>query len=294
MLAAIPFPDISPEIFTVEIGSVSFSLRWYALAYIVGILIGWRIAARTLSLPGLWRDGAPMGKRRLDDLVTWIIIGVLVGGRLGYALFYQPAHYLANPADIVKVWQGGMSFHGGFLGVAVALLAFGRRTGTDPGALSDILALCTPPGLFLGRLANFVNAELWGHPTGLPWGVVFPGQAAQDCLGVSGLCARHPSQLYEAALEGLLLGAALLYLAFRRGWLRSPWAITGMFLAGYGASRFAVEFFRQADAQFVSPDNPLGHAVRLGEAGLTMGQALSLPMLAIGISLAIVARRSSA
>ncbi len=294
MLAAIPFPNISPEIFTVEIGSVAFSLRWYALAYIVGILIGWRIAARALTVPGLWHGQAPMTSKQLDDLLAWIIVGILAGGRLGYVLFYQPAHYLANPADILMVWRGGMSFHGGFLGVAVVLFAFSRRTGADLGGIADVLAFCVPPGLFLGRLANFVNAELWGRPTDVPWGVVFPGHAAQDCPGVTGLCARHPSQLYEAALEGILLGLLLLHLAFRRGWLKSPWAVTGMFLAGYGASRFLIEFFRQADPQFISPDNPLGHAIRLGEFGLSMGQVLSLPMLAAGIAVAILARRRPA
>jgi len=294
MLAAIPFPNISPEIFAVEIGSVAFSLRWYALAYIVGIMIGWRLAARAVSIPNLWQDRPPMTPEQVNDLLTWIIIGVLAGGRLGYVLFYQPAYYLANPVDILRIWQGGMSFHGGFLGVVTVLLAFSRNTGASLGGISDILALSTPPALFLGRLANFVNAELWGHATDLPWGVIFPGQAAQDCPGVLGLCARHPSQLYEAALEGLLLGLLLLHLAFRRGWLRSRWAVTGMFLAGYGASRFAVEFFRQADAQFISPDNPIGHALTLGELGLTMGQALSLPMLVTGIALALLARRKPA
>ena len=294
MLAAIPFPNISPELFTVEIGGVAFSLRWYALAYIVGILIGWRIAARALTVPGLWRGQAPMTSNQLDDLLAWIIIGVLAGGRLGYVLFYQPAHFLANPADILMVWRGGMSFHGGFLGVAVVLFAFSRRTGADLGGIADVLAFCVPPGLFLGRLSNFVNAELWGRPTDLPWGVIFPGHAAQDCPDVTDLCARHPSQLYEAALEGILLGLLLLHLAFRRGWLKSPWAVTGIFLAGYGAARFLVEFFRQADPQFISLDNPLGHAIRLGEFGLSMGQVLSLPMLAAGIALAVLARRRPA
>jgi len=291
MLAAIPFPNISPEIFTIGIGGAGFSLRWYALAYIAGILIGWVIAARALSRPDIWRGRAPMRREQLDDLLTWIIIGIVVGGRLGYVLFYQPAHYLTAPAEILMIWKGGMSFHGGFLGVVVVLLIFSRRTGAELGGISDVLAFTAPPGLFLGRIANFVNAELWGRPTELPWGVIFPGAAAQDCPGVFGPCARHPSQLYEAVLEGLLLGLLLLVLAFRRGWLKSPWAITGAFFAGYGAVRFAIEFFRQADAGFVSPDNPLGHAISVGALGLSMGQVLSLPMLAAGIVIVIVVRR---
>ncbi len=294
MLAAIPFPNISPEIFSIEVGGIAFSLRWYALSYIVGILIGWRLSVRALLNPRLWQDNPPMTPEQFSDLLTWIIIGIVVGGRLGYVIFYQPSHYLANPMDIIRIWQGGMSFHGGFIGVVVAALAFSLRIKAGLSGTSDILAMSAPPGLFLGRLANFVNAELWGRPTDLPWGIIFPGQAAQDCPGIVTLCARHPSQLYEAMLEGLLLGVILLFLAFRRGWLRSSWAITGVFLAGYGASRFAVEFFRQADAQFISADNPFGHVVRLGEFGLTMGQVLSLPMLAFGITIAILARWKSA
>ncbi|MCP3971898.1 MAG: prolipoprotein diacylglyceryl transferase [Rhodobacteraceae bacterium] len=292
MLAAIPFPDISPEIFTIRIGEFAFSLRWYALAYIVGILAGWRIGVRLVNRADIWPDGPPMKQAAFEDFVTWIIIGIVLGGRLGFVLFYQPAHYLANPLDIVKVWQGGMAFHGGFLGVALAVWVFSRRNGISLGHLSDAMALCVPPGLMLGRIANFVNAELWGRPTDLPWGVIFPGAAAQDCAGVvAGFCARHPSQLYEAALEGLILGSLLLYLALRRGWLRTPWQLTGLFLAGYGLSRFVVEFFRQADPQFITPGNPTGHVVRLGEAGVTMGQLLSLPMLIIGVAVILRARR---
>jgi len=291
MLAAIPFPDISPEIFTIRIADFAFSLRWYAMAYIVGILIGWRIALRALKSPQIWRDGAPMKPEHVEDLMTWIILGIILGGRLGYVVFYQPAFYLANPGDIIRVWDGGMAFHGGFLGVVLAVYLFSRRHGILLGSLSDILALSVPPGLLLGRVANFINAELWGRPTDLPWGVIFPGQAAQNCADIAGLCARHPSQLYEAALEGLLLGGLLLYLAFRRGWLKTPWQIAGMFFAGYGLSRFIVEFFRQADRQFITPDNPLGYVLRLGDMGVSMGQLLSLPMVVIGISVIIWARR---
>ncbi len=153
------------------------------------------------------------------------------------------------------------------------------------------LALATPPGLLLGRIANFINAELWGRPTGLPWGVIFPGAAAQDCPLVEGLCARHPSQLYEAGLEGLLLGGLILWLVWRRGWLKLPWQTFGLFIAGYGVARFLVEFVRQPDAQFAGPGNPLGYAVQVGSAGLTMGQLLSLPMIALGIALVVCARR---
>ncbi|MBT8408420.1 MAG: prolipoprotein diacylglyceryl transferase, partial [Alphaproteobacteria bacterium] len=157
--------------------------------------------------------------------------------------------------------------------------------------MADVLALGTPPGLFLGRIANFINAELWGRPTELPWGVIFPGRAAQDCPGVEGLCARHPSQLYEAGLEGLALGALLLWLAYARGWLKRPGMIAGLFIAGYGLSRFIVEFFRQADAQFMTPDNPLGHVIRFGEAGITRGQQLSLPMILAGLLILALALR---
>lgn len=291
MLAVIPFPDIAPEIFTIRLGDFAFSLRWYALAYIAGILIGWRICVRALKTPGIWRTEPPMQVAQVEDLLTWIILAIIIGGRLGFVLFYQPAYYLGNPLEILKVWEGGMSFHGGFLGVALAVYLFGRRNKIALGSLADLLAIATPTGLLLGRLANFINAELWGRPTDMPWGVIFPGTAAQDCADVVGLCARHPSQLYEAALEGLILGALLLYLAFRRGWFKTPWQLTGMFLAGYGASRFFVEFFRQADRQYITPDNPLGHVVRLGDLGLSMGQLLSLPMIVVGVYIIVWARR---
>lgn len=291
MIAAIPFPDIAPEIFTIRLGDFAFSLRWYALAYIAGILIGWRICVRALKQPGLWRGEPPMKVAQVEDLMTWIIIGIILGGRLGYVLFYQPGYYLQNPAEILKVWEGGMSFHGGFLGVALAVYVFSRRNKIALGSLADLMAIAAPAGLFLGRTANFINAELWGRPTDMPWGVIFPGTAAQDCANVVGLCARHPSQLYEALLEGLILGAVLLYLAFRRGWLKTPWQLAGLFFAGYGVSRFFVEFFRQADLQYITPDNPMGYVIRLGDLGLSMGQLLSLPMIIVGLFVIAWARR---
>jgi phosphatidylglycerol:prolipoprotein diacylglycerol transferase len=208
-------------------------------------------------------------------------------------LFYEPAYYLANPLEILKVWQGGMSFHGGFLGVVIAGLVFCLRHKASPLSVADLLALATPPGLLLGRLANFINNELWGRPTDVPWAVIFPGEIAQNCPGVADLCARHPSQIYEALLEGLLLGTVLIYLAWRRGWLKMPGALTGTFLLGYGAARSFVELFRQPDLQFVAPGNPVGHAIHFGNWGLTMGQVLSLPMILIGLALMLHAFRRS-
>jgi phosphatidylglycerol:prolipoprotein diacylglycerol transferase len=293
MLAAIPFPDISPELFSVELFGLEFALRWYALAYIVGILLGWRLAVMAVNRARLWPGGAaPMTAEQVDDLLTWVILGVILGGRLGFVLFYRPGYYLENPAEIPMLWQGGMAFHGGFLGVVVAALLWCRRAGVAPLRAADVMALATPPGLLLGRIANFINAELWGRPTDLPWGVIFPGRLAQVCgQPVGELCARHPSQLYEAALEGVVLGAALIWLAWRRGAFARPGLITGVFLAGYGLARFLVEFVRQPDPQFVSEGNPLGLAWHVGGVGLTMGQILSLPMLAVGAALVLRAMR---
>ncbi|HSF65395.1 MAG TPA: prolipoprotein diacylglyceryl transferase [Paracoccaceae bacterium] len=291
MTAPIPFPDISPDVFSISIGGLTLALRWYALAYIAGIVIGWRLVVAAISAPRLWPDGwPPMTRDQVERLLTWVIVGVILGGRLGYVAFYQPGYYLQNPGQILQVWQGGMSFHGGFLGVVTAAFLFLRREGIPLLPAADLMALATPPGLLLGRIANFINAELWGRPTDLPWAVAFPGQAAQDCPGVIGLCGRHPSQLYEAALEGALLLVVLLWLVWRKGWLMRPGGVAGVFFAGYGLARFAVEFVRQPDAQFVTPGNPLGLALQVGGYGLTMGQILSLPMIAVGLWL-ILRRR---
>ena len=294
MQAYIAFPNLSPELFSITLGGVTFALRWYALAYIAGLLIGWRIVLHAIRTPRLWANSSPMGAEQVERLLTWIILGVILGGRLGFVLFYQPGYYLAHPLEILKVWQGGMSFHGGFMGVVVASWLFFRAEKIPMLPAADLLALATPPGLLLGRIANFINAELWGRATDKPWGVAFPGEAAQYCPEVSGVCARHPSQLYEAGLEGLLLGAVLLWLAYRRDWLKQPGQIAGLFFAGYGAARFVVEFFRQPDAQFVSEGNPLGLAFHAGGYGLTMGQTLSLPMIAVGLALIWWARRRHA
>ncbi|MFN3277673.1 MAG: prolipoprotein diacylglyceryl transferase [Paracoccus hibiscisoli] len=280
----IPFPDISPEIFTISLGGFSLSLRWYALAYLAGLILGWQLIVAMMRRPALWGGTPPTAPDRVDDLLTWVILGVIMGGRLGFVLFYEPAYYLANPAQILQVWQGGMSFHGGFAGVIVATWAWARRQGVPVLRLADAMAVVAPIGILFGRLANFINAELWGRPTDLPWGVIFPGQAAQDCPGVVGACARHPSQLYEAGLEGLVLGL-ILWAVVRAGGLRRPGLAFGIFLAGYGLARMFVELFRVADAQFITPDNPLGHVLGGPVVGLTMGQALSLPMVLIGLAL---------
>lgn len=289
-MSYIPFPNLSPEIISIDVFGITLALRWYALAYIAGLLIGWRLILRLIATARLWQGPAPMNAEQIERLMTWVILGVILGGRLGFVFFYQPGHYLQNPADILKVWQGGMSFHGGFLGVVVAAAVFCRREGIALLSVADLMAVATPPGLFLGRIANFINAELWGRPTTLPWGVAFPGDAAQSCANVAGICARHPSQLYEAAMEGLILGLVLLWLVLRRNWLSHPGRTVGLFLAGYGLARFLVEFVRQPDGQFVTPGNPLGLAFQSGGYGLTMGQTLSLPMIAVGLYFVLRAR----
>lgn len=278
----IPFPDISAEIFTIELGGFSLSLRWYALAYLAGLLIGWRLLVAMMRRPAIWGGRAPMAPGSVDDLLTWVILGVVLGGRLGFVLFYEPAFYLANPLEIVKVWEGGMSFHGGFAGVIVAAWVYARARAIPVLPLADAMAVVAPIGLFFGRIANFINAELWGRPTDMPWGVVFPGAAAQHCPGIDGPCARHPSQLYEAGLEGLALGL-ILWVVLRAGGLRRPGLCFGIFLSGYALARGFVEIFRVADAQFISPGNPLGHVIGGPVWGLSMGQVLSLPMLIIGV-----------
>ncbi len=285
-MSYIPFPDIAPEIFTIPLGGMEFSLRWYALAYIAGLILGWRMIVALMRRPALWGGTAPAEPARIEDLLTWIIVGVILGGRLGFVLFYQPGYYLSNPLEILKIWEGGMAFHGGFLGVVVAAWLWAGRNGVPRLQLADALAVAAPIGLLFGRLSNFINAELWGHPTTMPWGVAFPG-AGQECPGIIGICARHPSQLYEAGLEGLLLGAVILYGVWRRSWLTRPGLVLGVFLAGYGAARFFVEFYRVADEQFITPDNPRGAVLLM----LSMGQLLSLPMIAAGLWFIARARR---
>lgn len=288
-MLALPFPAIDPALFTLDLGVIQFSLRWYALAYIAGLGLGWWIVTQAMRRPALWpRDTPPMQPAQAEDLLTWMALGVILGGRLGFVLFYQPGYYAAHPLEALMVWRGGMSFHGGFLGVVLAVILWSRRNAAPLLGVADAVALATPTGLLLGRLANFINGELWGRVSDVPWAMVFPG---------AGDLPRHPSQLYEAALEGVLLLAVLAWLGLRRGWLKRPGAVTGAFLLGYGLARAFVEGFRQADAQFVTPDNPHGQVLRLGSGpeafGLTMGQSLSLPMAFAGLALILWAFRAA-
>ena len=282
------FPDISPNLFSFNIGGFELAIRWYALAYIIGILLGWQFALLAIRRVYLWpKNRPPLESAQVENLLTWVIVGVILGGRLGYVIFYKPIYYLANPGEILMLWNGGMAFHGGLVGVIIAAFLFYRRNNITYASGADLLALCTPVGLLLGRLANFINAELWGRATNLPWGVAFPGEAAQACGQVTGLCARHPSQLYEAFLEGLVLLLLLIYISFRKRALTRPGLVTGTFFAGYGIARFIVEFARQPDLHFQSADNPLGYWLYIENFGITMGQILSLPMIFVGLALVI-------
>ncbi len=253
-MLAIPFPAIDPIL--IEFGPLA--IRWYSLAYIAGILLGWRYVLRLAAQQPGGADAAA-----IDDLVVWMVLGIVLGGRLGYVLFYKPVHYFANPLEVAFVWHGGMSFHGGLLGVAVATVLFARRRKLGLFALSDLIACAAPIGLFFGRLANFINGELWGRTTDVAWAVVFPHGGPEP---------RHPSQIYEALLEGAVLFLLLLAL-WRLTRLRErPGALSGVFFCGYGVARVFVELFREPDAH-------LGFLM----GGATMGQLLSLPLIAFGL-----------
>jgi phosphatidylglycerol:prolipoprotein diacylglycerol transferase len=272
---ALAFPAIDPV--AIQLGP--FAIRWYALAYVVGLLGGWSYARRLAANARLWTPLRPPTGVEIDDLVVWVALGVVLGGRLGYVLFYNFSTYLARPAEIFAVWHGGMSFHGGFLGAVLALTLFARAKGLNPLAVLDMAAVVTPIGLFLGRIANFVNGELWGRPApGLPHAVVFPH---------AGAVPRHPSQLYEAFGEGLVLFVVLAF-AVRRFGFRRPGIVGGLFVAGYAVARIVCEFFREPDAQL---GFLLGTSVDILRGGLTMGMLLSIPMLVFGIGLVAVALR---
>jgi phosphatidylglycerol:prolipoprotein diacylglycerol transferase len=254
-----PFPDINEVIF--QIGP--FAIRWYSMAYLFGILFGWRYLIALANRPQLWTNKSPYTKLDVDDFLPFVTFGIIIGGRLGYVLFYNPSYYIANPQEIYAVWKGGMSFHGGLLGALLAGFLFVRRRNIAAWSWLDVMAASAPVGLFLGRIANFINAELWGRPTDLPWGIIFP---------TAGPLPRHPSQLYEATLEGLVLFIVLSYMIFARNALRRPGLVTGIFALGYGVARFIVEYAREPD----------GHLGTLA-FGLTMGQSLSLPLILAGI-----------
>lgn len=262
----IPYPQIDPIL--VRIGPLA--VRWYALAYIAGILLGWLYARALIRNQRHWGGPAPMTLADFDDFVLWVTLGIILGGRAGYVLFYNLPHFLAHPVEIVALWHGGMSFHGGFTGCVLAVVLFARRRGVSVLSLGDVTCAVGPIGLFLGRLANFVNGELWGRPTDVPWAMIFPG---------GGAVPRHPSQLYEAALEGLAL-LALLWLLIRAGALRRPGLIVGAFACGYAVARIACEFFREPDVQ-------LGFLW----GGITMGQLLSIPLFFVGLAFILYAAR---
>lgn len=284
----IAFPEISPEIIAFSIAGIELSIRWYAVSYLAGFFVAILVMKSFIRKEKLWRFNAgPLDRDQVDSLVTYLVLGVILGGRIGYVLFYNLDAYIENPGSILRVWDGGMAFHGGFLGVVGAALLFCRFNGILVWSCADLIALASGPGLLFGRLANFINAELWGRPTNAPWGVIFPGDRAQDCPGVIGECARHPSQLYEAGLEGLLLFLVLIIAAYLGG-LRRPGLVTGLFLMIYGASRYVVEFYRVPDFQFFSVINPNGFVYTFGEFGVTMGQLLSLPMIFFGAILIVI------
>lgn len=283
----IQFPNVNPEIFSFDLFGIHFALRWYAVSYILGFICAIKLMKFFINREALWISGKPpLNSSQADSLLTYLILGVILGGRLGYVLFYNFSYYVANPIDVFKIWDGGMAFHGGFVGVCLAIVMYCRSNLIPIWSVADLIAVSSPPGLFFGRLANFINAELWGRPTDQPWGVVFPGTRAQTCDGVLGVCARHPSQLYEALLEGLAL-FVLLFLIARVGAFKKVGLITGVFAICYGLSRFFVEYFRVPDPQFFTETNPYGFVYSFDGFGLTMGQTLSLPMVIVGLALAI-------
>jgi len=291
----IPFPEgIQPDIFTINLGGFKFTLYWYALAYVVGIIAWWKIAAVALKKNYLWPNNVtPLNPTKLEDLVTYLVLGIILGGRLGYVIFYHPSYYFKNPMEILFVWQGGMSFHGGLLGVSLAGFIFFWRNSVAIRSGADLLALGSPVGLFLGRLANFINDELWGRVTDVPWGIIVKSpEASKVCDELMSPCVRHASQIYEAILEGLILFVILIYLAFKKEMLKHPGFIAGIFFTGYGLSRCFVELFRQPDEQFQTSSNPLGFFIQIGDYGLTMGQMLSFPMVILGLLMCLTSMRN--
>jgi phosphatidylglycerol:prolipoprotein diacylglycerol transferase len=272
---AIPFPNFDPV--ALQLGP--FAIKWYGLAYLTGLVCGWIYIRRLLQTPRIWADGKPpFAPAAVDDLLLYITAGVILGGRLGFVLFYEPAYYLANPQDIVAVWKGGMAFHGALLGCGLAIWAFAKRNNVSGWSTADLCTASVPIGLFFGRIANFINGELYGRPTTLPWGMVFP-EARLHFPDIEPT-PRHPSQLYEAALEGLLLFIVLRILTHHFGALKRPGLVSGTFLVGYAIARsISEELFRQPH---------FGHVLNVD--GLTVGTIYSIPMLIAGLVLIYLAR----
>lgn len=293
ILPAISLPVFNPELFSFDIAGRHFAIHWYAISYVAGFIVAWRWFISLIRRSELWLGNkSPMQIIDADRLLTWIIIGVIIGGRLGYTLFYNPIYYLNNPLEIFAVWQGGMSFHGGFTGLIVAVIIFCRLNRLSIANVGDAISLVCLPGLFFGRVANFVNAELWGEPSQLPWAVIYLEGPASICPpDWTGICSRHPSQLYEAMLEGAVLCAIFAWLVYRKGAFKIPGQLIGLFFIGYGISRSFVELFRVADPQMRTTENPQGYIIQLFDWGLTMGQVLSIPMIFIGVSVLVWSRR---
>jgi phosphatidylglycerol---prolipoprotein diacylglyceryl transferase len=268
-LFVIPFPDFDP----VLISFGPLAIRWYALAYIAGILLGWLYARSLLKSERLWGGPPPMTANDFDDFVLWVTLGIILGGRTGYVLFYNLPYFVENPLEAFELWKGGMSFHGGFLGCVLAVVLFARYRGISILSLGDLTCAAGTIGIFLGRIANFINGELWGRPADVPWAMVFPS---------GGPVPRHPSQLYEASLEGLLL-FLVLFVLIRGGALRRPGFIIGAFALGYGIARSICELFREPDVQ-------LGFLW----GGLTMGILLSVPLMLAGVIFILAALRRPA
>jgi phosphatidylglycerol:prolipoprotein diacylglycerol transferase len=265
----LPFPVINPILF--QWGPLA--IRWYALGYIAGLLAGWALIRRLVQSEALWGGAPRPSAESIDDLLVYCALGVIVGGRLGNVLFYDPAYYLAHPLEIFEVWRGGMAFHGGLIGAAVGAALFAWRNGVPTLTVFDLASVSAPIGIFLVRIANFIKPELWGRPTDVPWAVIFPGS--------DGL-PRHPSQIYEALLEGLAIFVVLAFAA-RHGALRRPGLIAGGFGVLYGAARIVCEFFRDPDPRL----EDLG-------GGLTMGMVLSAPLIILGLGLIVWALRNPA
>ncbi|HEV2559920.1 MAG TPA: prolipoprotein diacylglyceryl transferase [Microvirga sp.] len=273
----LPFPAIDPV--AIAVGPIA--IRWYALAYVVGLLGGWYYARRLAAQERLWKPIARPSATDLDDLIVWVALGVVLGGRLGYVLFYNFASYIQNPAEIFAVWRGGMSFHGGFLGAVLAIVFFARSRGLVPLAMLDLAAVVTPIGIFFGRIANFINGELWGRPApDFPLAFVFPH---------AGPLPRHPSQLYEAFGEGLLL-FIVLALAVRRVGFQRPGLLGGIFVLGYAVARIVCEFFREPDPQL---GFLFGRELDALGGGITMGMLLSIPMALVALAVIALALRGA-